>query len=105
MRRKRPLIRLPCLEIYGSASNLLLTVADSISTSLCSEGWKVDGSCSPSPQPWGFRGCCHDAYTRAEPGVWLLHPLQANLGYYGVSVAIQVGNRRCHTSLGDPVFT
>jgi hypothetical protein len=32
MRRKRPLIRFPCCEIVPSASNLLITIAVSISS-------------------------------------------------------------------------
>src|SRR5712691_2655604 len=35
---------------------------------------------------------------------WLLNPLQANVGYYGDSVAIQVDGLNHHTSLGDPAF-
>lgn len=34
----------------------------------------------------------------------LLHPLQANLGYYEGSVAIPVDRMPCLTGLGDPAF-
>ena len=35
---------------------------------------------------------------------WLLHPLQANVGYYGDSVTIQVAELNQLTSLGNPAF-
>jgi hypothetical protein len=36
--------------------------------------------------------------------LWLLNPLQANVGYYGDSVAIQVFTRKRNASLGNPAF-
>jgi hypothetical protein len=39
-----------------------------------------------------------------HPRGHLLRPLQANLGYYEGSVALQVDRVRCLTSVGDPAF-
>jgi len=36
--------------------------------------------------------------------LWLLNPLQANVGYYWDSVAIQVSELNLNTSLGNPAF-
>jgi hypothetical protein len=36
--------------------------------------------------------------------LWLLNPLQANVGYYGDSVAIQVFTLKRSPSLGNPAF-
>ena len=46
--------------------------------------------CLPSPQLLAFVRVT-TAYTLVDPShAWLLDPLQANVGYYGDSVAIQV---------------
>src|SRR5260370_40273505 len=47
-RRNRPLICFPCFEIVASASNLLITVAGSISTPSLSVGGKL-GKLPPFP--------------------------------------------------------
>jgi hypothetical protein len=107
MRRTRPLIRLPCLESFGSAANLLCTAAGSISTPSCSERLQTDESCPPSPRQRGVRRCYHTPYpdTCTAATGRLLNPLQANLGYYEGSVALQVRALVHRTSVGDPVFT
>ena len=77
--RKRPLILFPGLEMSGSASNLLLTVAESISTSSFSEVEAL----KPSPDRENFACVATDFYPRPydHPLGHLLRPLQANLGY------------------------
>jgi len=45
------------------------------------------------------------SYTLADPSwAWLLNPLQANVGYYGDSVAIQVAELNQHSCWGNPAF-
>src|SRR5260370_21488937 len=88
-RRNRPLICFPCFEIVASASNLLITVAGSISTPSLSVGGKL-GKLPPfPPDSVGFAwitphlSCC---WHRRNG---LPVPLQADVGYYGSSVTMQ----------------
>src|SRR5260370_15072208 len=54
--RNNPLMRFPCCEIVASASNLLITVAGSISTSSLSVDRKHRKSVSLPPRQGRFRG-------------------------------------------------
>ena len=60
--------------------------------------------CLPSPQRLAFDRVT-TSYTLADPSKpWLLNLLQANVGYNGDSVTIQVAELNQHTSLGNPAF-
>src|SRR5712692_756486 len=92
-RRNNPLRGFPCFEMSPSASNLLITVADSISTS----SLLVDGQprkLLPFPLAAGVSAIFLPPYphTSTASTLWwhsLRNPLQAHLGYYGNSVTMQ----------------
>src|SRR6266581_2152177 len=93
MRRNNPLMRFPCFEMFPSASNLLITVADSISTSSllvdCQQRKLL-----PFPLVVKVSQILRLAYplaSIASTSLWcdLRNPLQAHLGYYGNSVTMQ----------------
>ena len=98
-------VRTPC-SVYGSPSleNVLEAVLFNRAAFAC-----------PTFPAWNPRTVSlplSDALSSVLPRLirwliqilWLLNPLQANVGYYGDSVALQVFTRKRNTSLGNPAF-
>src|SRR5712692_749638 len=91
--RNKPFIRFPCFESFSSASNLLITVADSISTSSLSDNCRLR-KLFPFPLVRLVSRVLLLAYPHTSTAsIWswcsLRNPLQAHLGYYENSVPMQ----------------
>src|SRR5712692_2133943 len=92
-RRNKPLRGFPCFEMSPSASNLLITVADSISTSSllvdCQQRKLLPFPLAAVVSAIFLPPYPHASTTSTSLWCSLRNPLQAHLGYYGNSVTMQ----------------
>src|SRR6266568_3879519 len=89
IKRNKPLICLPCCEIVASASNLLVTVAGSISTPSLSDVGKLGKLLPFPPDHVGFMEITLHLSRYRYRRNGLPASLQADIGYYGSSVTMQ----------------